>query len=243
MVSEKLLTAVIIPTYNEKENIENLVRTIEPLDFRKIIIVVDDNSPDGTGAIADDLAKALRSVVVIHRASKLGLGTAYIAGFRKGLALGANRFVTMDADFSHNPKYIPHLIEKTLSVDVAIGSRYINGGGTVNFGVHRQFLSKTANFVAKRALRLSPGDCTSGFRCYASHVLEKLDPATIESDGYSYLVEFLFRCVQAGFTIGEIPIIFVNRAEGKSKISRTEIFKAMNTVWRLYRNRNNFSSE
>ncbi|MFC1851083.1 polyprenol monophosphomannose synthase [candidate division CSSED10-310 bacterium] len=229
------LTAIIIPTFNEKENLERLIQEIVILPFPKEIIIVDDDSPDGTGDIADVLATQLPGINVIHREAKLGLGTAYRAGFQKGFSLKADLMVTMDADFSHAPRYIPDLIKTAVKNDVAIGSRYIAAGGTVNFGLHRQLLSWGANLVARSALKLNPRDCTSGFRCYNRYVLEKVNPDTIVSDGYSFLVEMLFSCIQAGFTVDEIPIIFVNRAQGKSKISKREIFKAMNTIWQLFK--------
>lgn len=230
-------TVVIIPTYNEKESIERLVRQIDSLSIDKVVLVVDDNSPDGTGEIVDSLTKELSSLQIIHNTGKMGLGTAYCSGFQRGMELGMERFITMDADFSHDPKYIPELIKKTETFDIAIGSRYVLGGGTVAFGLHRQLISRVANLLAHKVLKLEPADCTSGFRCYHRQVLETINPASIVSDGYSFLVEMLFKCTQANFSVGEIPIIFVNRAEGKSKISKKEILKAMKTVWQLSRNK------
>jgi dolichol-phosphate mannosyltransferase len=226
-------TAVIIPTYNEGDNIEALVKEIMALGDITEVIIVDDNSPDGTGEIADELAKVYRGIKVIHRPAKLGLGTAYIAGFQKALALGADRILTMDADFSHHPRYIPDLLARNQDAQLVIGSRYVDGGGTANWGLQRQILSKGANTFACLMLGLKAHDCTGGFRCYRREVLESIDLAEIFSDGYSFLIEMLYKCQQGGWEIGEVPIIFEDRRHGASKISRREIFKALYTVLRL----------
>ena len=228
---------VIVPTYNEKENITDLVQQILALPLNAHVIIVDDNSPDGTGMVADALAEAYDSVHVIHRAGKLGLGTAYIAGFKKGLAEGAERLITMDADFSHNPSYIPQLVDLANYYHITIGSRYIPQGGVVNWGIQRRFLSWGANAFARTVLGLKSSDCTAGFRCYHREVLLNIELDQIFSNGYSFLVEMIFKCQRLGFTVGEIPIIFANRERGKSKISHREIYKAMYTVMRLAVNR------
>ncbi|MEM7347953.1 MAG: polyprenol monophosphomannose synthase, partial [Chloroflexota bacterium] len=228
---------VIVPTYNEKENITDLVEQILALDIGASIIIVDDNSPDGTGKIADNLAKQDARVSVIHRAGKLGLGTAYIAGFKKGLAEGADRLITMDADFSHNPSYLPGLVTLANHFHITVGSRYIPEGGVVNWGIQRRFLSWGANLFARTTLGLKANDCTAGFRCYHREVLLNIDLDRIFSNGYSFLVEMMFKCQRKGFTVGEIPIIFANRERGQSKISQQEIYKAMYTVMRLAFNR------
>jgi glycosyltransferase involved in cell wall biosynthesis len=226
---------VIIPTYNEKENITDLVEQILALDkIDARIIIVDDNSPDGTGQIADALAEQNPRVSVIHRSGKLGLGTAYIAGFKQGLAEGADRLITMDADFSHDPAYIPGLIVLANHFHITIGSRYIPRGGVRNWGWRRRFLSWGANAFARTVLGLKAHDCTAGFRCYHREVLLNIDLDRIFSNGYSFLVEMIFRCQQMGYTMGEIPIIFANRERGQSKISQREIYKAMYTVLRLF---------
>lgn len=224
---------VIIPTYNEKENITDLATQILALDIGAGVIIVDDNSPDGTGQIADALAAADSRVKVIHRPGKLGLGTAYIAGFKLALADGADRLITMDADFSHDPAYIPALVTLANHFHITIGSRYVPQGGVRNWELHRRFLSWGANAFARTLLGLKARDCTAGFRCYHREVLENIDLDHIFSSGYSFLVEMLFKCQRKGFTVGEIPIIFANRERGQSKISRTEIYKAMYTVARL----------
>ncbi|MBI1882011.1 MAG: polyprenol monophosphomannose synthase [Chloroflexi bacterium] len=224
---------VIIPTYNEKDNITELVKRILALPVNTQVIVVDDNSPDGTGQIADQLAAQDSRVSVIHRAGKLGLGTAYIAGFKKGLTEGADRLITMDADFSHDPAYIPALVSLTNHYHITIGSRYIPQGGVVNWEWQRRFLSWGANAFARAALSLKANDCTAGFRCYHREVLLNIDLDRIFSNGYSFLVEMLFKCQRQGYRVGEIPIIFANREHGQSKISQREIYKAMYTVIRL----------
>lgn len=225
---------VIIPTYNEAENIAPLVDSLLALQLGLHVLVVDDNSPDGTGQIVDDLAAAHQPAVwVLHRAGKLGLGTAYTAGFEFALERGYERIVTMDADFSHNPRYVPSLIELTKNYDLGIGSRYVPGGGVRLWGLHRRLLSRGANFFARALLGLQARDCTAGFRCYQAEVLRLVDPASIGADGYSYLVEMLWRVHRAGFRVGETPIVFTDRRRGASKISRNEIFKAGSTVLRL----------
>ncbi len=224
---------VIIPTYNEKENIVDLVTQILALPIDAHIIVVDDNSPDGTGQIADELVAERPKVSVIHRPGKLGLGTAYIAGFKEGLAAGAERLITMDADFSHNPSYIPGLVELANYYHITVGSRYVPSGGVQNWQLQRRFLSWGANAFARTILGLKARDCTAGFRCYHREVLLNIDLDRIFSNGYSFLVEMMFKCQQMGYTVGEIPIIFANRERGKSKISQREIYKAIYTVMRL----------
>lgn len=223
---------VIIPTYNERENLPALVTAIEALPTPIRITVVDDNSPDGTGALADALATEGR-VAVIHRAGKLGLGTAYTAGFRQALAEGADLILTMDADFSHDPSYLPKMLEFSRRYDLVIGSRYVPGGGVRHWGPQRKLLSWGANMLAHSVLGLHARDCTAGFRCYRRSVLEALDLDAIRANGYSYLVEMLYNCQQLGFAVGEIPIIFADRRLGQSKISQNEIVKAGRTVLRL----------
>jgi len=226
-------SVVIIPTYNESENIEKLSNGILALKKDVSVIIVDDNSPDGTGLIADRLAGADSAIKVIHRQGKLGLGTAYIAGFKYALKENFEYILTMDADFSHDPERIPQLIDEAKRCDVVIGSRYIKGGDTVNWSIYRRMLSKTANMVTKFMLRLKPNDCTSGFRCYNRNVLESLKLDTLFSSGYSFLVEVLYEAQSMGYRIGEVPIIFNDRKRGKSKISKKEIFKGAYTIFRL----------
>lgn len=225
---------VVLPTYNEANNLSDLAEQIIGCDSVDALLVVDDNSPDGTGRIADELAAAHRSVSVLHRPGKLGLGTAYRAGFEHACEHGFERVVTMDADFSHDPSYLDGLIAATGEHDLAIGSRYIPGAGTVDWGLMRKIISGTANVVAINSLALSSRDCTSGFRCYRRSLLEAIEFRSIRSDGYSFLVEALFRCVhRAEASITEVPIIFRDRRHDVSKISRKEIAKSVATIVRL----------
>lgn len=226
--------AIILPTYNERENLVALVGQLLALELNLEIIVVDDNSPDGTGQLADEMAQRDARVHVIHRAGKLGLGTAYIAGFKYALARGAERIVTMDADFSHHPRYVPAVVALAEHYDVGIGSRYVPGGGVgETWGVHRRWLSRGANLFARTLLGLKAHDCTAGFRCYRREVLQSVELDRIFSNGYSFLIELMFRCQRLGYTFGETPILFENRRQGSSKISQMEIYKAMLTVLRL----------
>jgi dolichol-phosphate mannosyltransferase len=229
-----LHVTVIIPTYNEKENIVSLVTQLLALPTGVRVTVVDDNSPDTTGDIADRLAEENKGrVSVIHRAGKLGLGTAYIAGFKQALAEGADLICTMDADFSHNPRYIPDMVAKIgQGYDLVIGSRYVRGGGSDHTLVRRVF-SWGANTITRVALGLHAHDTTAGFRCYRREVLESLDLDSITSSGYSFLFEMLFNVERRGWRVGEVPIFFEDRRLGASKISRKEILKALGTVFRL----------
>jgi dolichol-phosphate mannosyltransferase len=226
---------VVVPTYNEQENIEPLVTQLLALPTAARVIVVDDNSPDGTGEIADRLAtESDGRVGVIHRAGKLGLGTAYIAGFRQALAEGADLICTMDADFSHNPRYIPGLVDKIgQGYDLVIGSRYVRGGGTSGCTFARELLSWGANAFARTMLGLRAHDTTAGFRCYRREVLKRLALDEIKASGYSFLIEMLYRVQRYGWQVGEVPIVFENRRLGTSKISRDEIIRALGTVLRL----------
>ena len=227
------LALVIVPTYNEAENIERLVGEILEQPAPLHIVVVDDNSPDGTGQIVDRLAEHSNRLRPIHRSGKLGLGTAYIAGFRHAVERGYGYAITMDADFSHNPRYLVGLLALMDDCDLGIGSRYVAGGGTTGWPLHRVFLSWGANAFARFVLRLRAHDCTAGFRCYKTPVLGAIELATIFSSGYSFLVEMVTRCERRGYRVGELPIIFDNRRLGRSKISRVEILKSVYTIFRL----------
>jgi dolichol-phosphate mannosyltransferase len=224
---------IIVPTYNECENINLLVEGILGLGLGSQIIIVDDNSPDGTGQLADGLAAQHPEIQVIHRPGKLGLGTAHIAGMKAAMTGGARHIVTMDADFSHHPRYIPGLLAALEQFDVVIGSRYAPGGGTLYCTVLRKALSRGANLFARTMLSLHAGDATAGFRGYRRAVLESIALDEIVSDGYSFLIEMLYRCQRKGWRVGEVPIVFENRQRGASKISKAEILKAMQTVIRL----------
>lgn len=229
-------TVVIVPTYNEADNIHDLINQLLALPVNVQVLVVDDNSPDGTGQLVDKMAANHPGLVhVIHRPGKMGLGTAYIAGFKKALnELEASRIMTMDADFSHNPRFIPAMIELSQKKHVVIGSRYVPGGGTLNCTWKRVMLSKIANMSAKTLLGLKAKDTTAGFRLYRREVLASIPLDRIFSSGYSFLMEMLFMCQRRGWQIGEVPIIFEDRRKGKTKISRQEIFKAQYTVLRLF---------
>jgi dolichol-phosphate mannosyltransferase len=229
-----LQVSVIVPTYNEKENIEALVTQLLALPTGVRVIMVDDNSPDGTGEIADRLAvESEGRVSVIHRPGKLGLGTAYIAGFKQALADGADLICSMDADFSHDPRYIPDLVAKIeQGHDLVIGSRYVRGGGSTQ-SWDRKVFSWGANTITRLVLGLHARDTTAGFRCYRRQALESLDLDSIKSSGYSFLFEMLFRVERRGWKVGEVPIIFEDRRLGASKVSKNEIFRALGMVLRL----------
>jgi dolichol-phosphate mannosyltransferase len=226
-------SAVVIPTYNERENIGLLVNEILALPMDICVIVVDDNSPDGTGDLLTDMASRLLALHVIHRPCKMGLGTAHIAGFRMALDMDVECVLTMDADFSHHPRYLPDLVAAAQQGDIVIGSRYVKGGGAVNCGWNRTLLSRAANGFARLLLGLQACDCTAGFRCYRRAVLETTPLDTIFSNGYSFLIEILYKCQRLGYCVSEVPIIFENRQRGSSKISKTEILRAAYTVLRL----------
>jgi dolichol-phosphate mannosyltransferase len=228
-------TVVIVPTYNEADNLDDLVSQLLALPVSLGVVIVDDNSPDGTGELADrQAAQEPERVFVVHRPGKLGLGTAYIAGFQRSLKLGVKRIMTMDADFSHHPRYIPDIIALSSQKHVVIGSRYVKGGGTRHCTWKRIMLSKVANLVARLLLGLKARDVTAGFRLYRCEVLESIPLEEIVSSGYSFLVEMLFVCQRRGWQIGEVPIIFEDRRKGMTKISRQEVFKAQYTVLRLF---------
>ena len=228
---------MIVPTYNEAENIEALVQQLRALPGNVHVLIVDDNSPDGTGALVDTLAAQDAGVQVLHRPGKLGLGSAYKAGFKAGLRQGYTFLCTMDADFSHDPTLLPLLLAKaSQGYDLVIGSRYVPGGKIVGSTAVRQLISSSANWLAHTILGVTARDCTAGFRCYRNQVLETINLDAIFSSGYSFLIEMAFYCQQAGFRIGEVPITFVNRRKGVSKISKNEIYKAFYTLLRLRTN-------
>jgi dolichol-phosphate mannosyltransferase len=231
-----LNTFVIIPTYNESENIQTLVKEVLSLPVQVGVVVVDDNSPDGTGQLAEEMAVEYPGRVhVIHREGKLGLGTAYAAGIRLALdELSAEKIMTMDADFSHLPGYIPAMIGMSHDRHIVIGSRYVPGGGTVKWPFWRKMLSWGANTFSRTMLGLQAHDTTAGFRLYHRQVVEQVPPESIRSSGYSFLVEMLFNCEKQGFLVGEVPILFEDRQRGVSKVSSNEIVRAIGTVFRLF---------
>ena len=231
---------IIVPTYNEAENIKPLVEQIHalqaPADSTIEILVIDDNSTDGTGNIVKKLMTDHSRVHLLERPGKLGLGTAYLAGFAYALKGNYDYAFTMDADFSHNPSYIPKMLEMAMNnnADLVIGSRYVPGGGVRNWGIHRKALSRIANALAHTTLGIKARDCTSGFRCYRKDLLDFLENQDVHSHGYSCLIELLFRSQKAGAKIKEFPIIFIDREMGQSKVSKREIRKALETLWRLF---------
>jgi dolichol-phosphate mannosyltransferase len=214
---------LILPTYNEAENIEAIVSAALPrlaetgLEHR--VLVVDDGSPDGTGEIADRLAAADARVEVLHRTSKDGIGPAYLAGFERALAGGADYVMEMDSDFSHDPADIPRLVAAAQRADVALGSRYVPGGGVTDWGLLRRFVSRGGSLYAKLILGLSVNDLTGGFKCFRRTVLERLDLRGVDADGYGFQIEMTYRAIQAGFTVEEVPILFRDRRVGSSKMS------------------------
>src|SRR5437764_1072536 len=219
-------TLIIIPTYNERENLAPLLEQIFAYTPDSDILIVDDNSPDGTGQLADEIHNENPRVSVLHRPGKLGLGTAYIAGFKYAIANGYDAAFEMDADFSHDPRYLPDFLTAIQDADLVIGSRYVPGGGTPNWSFLRRFISGGGNIFARFMLGIPVQDCTAGFRCYRRQVLESIDLDTIQSQGYAFQVEMAYRVMRQGFKIVETPIVFMDRRIGKSKMSRKIVIEA-----------------
>lgn len=229
---------VVIPTYNESSNVERLVSQVRAIDPKLHFIFVDDSSPDGTGDIVKKIiSKHPEQVKLITQKKKMGLGAAYIKGISEALDDGWDLICEMDADFSHQPKYLPELIKWTSEYDLVMGSRYIPGGGVVNWDFFRRFLSRYGNLYARMVLGAKIKDMTSGFKCYRRQVLESIDLCGIKSNGYSFQIETVYRSLINGFTIKEIPIVFVEREQGQSKMSRSIIHEAIFMVWKLRLNR------
>jgi dolichol-phosphate mannosyltransferase len=223
---------LVIPTYNEADNLRHIVvaagaelKRAAPHDHR--ILIVDDNSPDGTGAIADELAAAHDWVEVLHRPGKSGLGQAYLAGFARALAGGAQLVVEMDADFSHNPQYLPELLAAAKHADIVLGSRYVPGGGVRDWGLVRRLVSRGGGMYARRILGVHVRDLTGGFKCIRREVLEAIDLPSVRAEGYVFQIEVTYRALLAGFTVREIPIVFADRAVGSSKMSTRIAVEAM----------------
>ena len=221
---------VCLPTYNERENLEPMVRALgEQLDLRQDrVLVIDDNSPDGTGQAADVLASELPWVEVLHRPGKAGLGPAYIAGFRRALAAGAELVLEIDCDFSHDPNDVPRLIAACEGdADLALGSRWVEGGGTVNWGTLRKIVSRSGSLYARAVLGVEVRDLTGGFKCFRRAVLEGIDLDAIAAKGYGFQIETTYRALRAGFSVAEIPITFVDRRVGESKMDGSIVVEAM----------------
>jgi dolichol-phosphate mannosyltransferase len=219
---------VCLPTYNERENLEAMLRALGDKAVR--VLVVDDNSPDGTGELADKLAEELEYVSVLHRPGKEGLGPAYLAGFRRALAEGAELVLEMDCDFSHDPADVPRLVAAADDADVVLGSRYVAGGGVRNWGLLRRIISGGGSWYARVLLGAPVHDLTGGFKCYRRAVLESIDLDAIHSRGYAFQIETTYRALRAGFRVVEVPITFVDREAGGSKMSRAIVAEA---IWKV----------
>jgi dolichol-phosphate mannosyltransferase len=223
---------VCLPTYNERENLPRMIEALRPvLREGDRVLVIDDNSPDGTGEIADGLAASHSFVAVLHREHKEGLGRAYIAGFHRALADGAELVLEMDCDFSHDPADVPRLIEAAENgADLVLGSRYVPGGGTRNWGLTRRLISRGGSAYTALFLRMGVKDPTGGFKCFRRRVLEQLELDAVTPRGYAFQIEMTYRAKQAGFKVVEIPITFVDRVVGQSKMSRSVVLEA---IWRV----------
>jgi dolichol-phosphate mannosyltransferase len=224
-------TWLILPTYNEAENIAPFVEAVQAeLPPGARVLIVDDSSPDGTGEIADRLATEREGVRVLHRPLREGLGPAYIAGFREALAGGAELILEMDSDFSHEPAYLPRLLEAMEGADLAIGSRYVDGGGVGDWGAMRRAISRGGSAYARLVLGVPVADLTGGFKCFRRQVLEAIDLDAVQAKGYAFQVELTYRAVQRGFRVVEVPIVFRDRRVGSSKMSRAIVAEA---IWRV----------
>jgi dolichol-phosphate mannosyltransferase len=222
---------LVLPTYDEAENVEAIVAAIlEKLPVDGRVLIVDDNSPDGTGAIADRIAAAEERVEALHRPRKEGLGPAYIAGFRRALAAGAGLVLEMDADFSHDPAYLPRLLAEAERADLVIGSRYVPGGGVGDWGAARRAISRGGSAYARRVLGVDVRDLTGGFKCFRREVLEAIDLDSVGSRGYAFQVELTYRAIRQGFSVVEVPIVFRDRRVGSSKMDRSIVLEA---IWRV----------
>ncbi len=222
---------LVLPTYNEAENVEALVDAVRAkLPAAARILIVDDGSPDGTGAIADRLAARVGGVEVLHRPRKEGLGPAYLAGFRRALAAGAGRVLEMDSDFSHDPAYLPRLLETAERADLVLGSRYVAGGGVSDWSAARRAISRGGSAYARLVLGLRVRDLTGGFKCFRREVLEAIDLDSIRSRGYAFQVEMTYRAIQHGFSVAEVPIVFRERRAGASKMGGAIVLEA---AWRV----------
>jgi dolichol-phosphate mannosyltransferase len=232
LVADRAL--VIVPTYNERENIAKLIETVLAQDARIDVLVVDDGSPDGTGTLVDSIREREPRLNVLHRPSKMGLGTAYLAGFRWALDAGYAYIFEMDADFSHDPGHLPAFLEAIEGADLVLGSRYRHGKVTVvNWPIARLMLSYSANMYARAVTGLQLWDSTGGFKCFRREVLEAIDLTSVKSNGYAFQIEMSFRAWKRGFRIVEIPIVFTDRSEGESKMSKRIVREAVWMVWRL----------
>jgi dolichol-phosphate mannosyltransferase len=225
---------VCLPTYNERENIEPMVRALDDLfrrhDLDARVLVIDDSSPDGTGEIADRLADEFPFLSVLHRPKKEGLGPAYLAGFVWALATDADRIVEMDCDFSHDPEDLPRLLAASADADLVLGSRYVEGGGTRNWGLGRRLVSRFGSLYARIILGVGIHDLTGGFKCFRRTVIEEIGLEQITTKGYAFQIETTYRALKAGCRVVEVPIVFVEREAGSSKMSRGIVLEAVTKV-------------
>jgi dolichol-phosphate mannosyltransferase len=224
---------VCLPTYDEAENVEPICRAILAASPALDVLVIDDNSPDGTGAIADRLAAEEPRIQVLHRAGKEGLGKAYLAGFAWALERGYRLILEMDADFSHDPRHLPAMLAAARDADLVLGSRYVPGGGTVNWGLGRKLLSRGGSLYARTILGLSVRDLTGGFKCFRREVLEAIDLGSVSCTGYAFQIELTYRSIRRGFRVVEVPIVFADRQVGQSKMSRRIVLEALRKVWAI----------
>ncbi len=224
---------ICLPTYNERENLGPIAVAILAATPEVDVLVIDDGSPDGTGQLADELAAREPRVHVLHRTKKEGLGRAYLAGFAWALARDYALVLEMDADFSHDPKYLPAMLAKAGEADLVLGSRYVPGGGTVNWGLGRKILSRGGSLYARTILGVRVRDLTGGFKCFRREVLEAIDLATVECSGYAFQIELTYRALLKGFRVAEIPIVFADRRVGQSKMSRRIVLEAIAKVWSI----------
>jgi dolichol-phosphate mannosyltransferase len=224
---------VCLPTYDEKDNVGPMTAAILAATPDVDILVIDDNSPDGTGQLADAIAAREPRVKVLHRAGKEGLGKAYLAGFDWALRHGYELVLEMDADFSHDPKYLPAMLLASREADLVLGSRNIEGGGTVNWGILRKIISRGGSFYARTILGIPVRDLTGGFKCFHRKVLESIDLPTVECSGYAFQIELTYRTLKRGFKVKELPIVFVDRRVGQSKMSKRIVLEALRKVWSI----------
>jgi dolichol-phosphate mannosyltransferase len=224
---------ICLPTYDERENLAPILGAIHAVVPAADVLVIDDASPDGTGALADELAARDGRVKVLHRAGKQGLGRAYLAGFAWALERGYGLVLEMDADFSHDPRHLPELLAAAREADVVLGSRWVPGGGTVNWGLGRKVVSRGGSLYARTILGVGVRDLTGGFKCFRREVLEAVDLASVECSGYAFQIELTYRALRKGFRVVEVPIVFVERRAGRSKMSRRIVVEAMAKVWSM----------
>ena len=232
---DRLRALVCLPTYDEKDNVVPMTAAILAATPDVDVLIIDDNSPDGTGKLADGIAAREPRVKVLHRAGKEGLGKAYLAGFDWALRHGYELILEMDADFSHDPRYLPGMLEAARGADLVLGSRNVPGGGTVNWGVGRKIISRGGSLYARTILGIAVRDLTGGFKCFHRKVLESIDLPTVECSGYAFQIELTFRALRRGFRVVEFPIVFVDRRVGQSKMSKRIVLEALRKVWSIRR--------